>query len=128
MVGIKLLNLPDKTCPNQPKRLTDPTEVELAILQQHARHFNEARGTLFTMPLLSTLLGPSGTSEAADKIINGDIYYDDINTSDCAKRLFQQLKRKSTVKEIDYKGSPEYLSRDTANGRNKLLQRCLEFI
>jgi hypothetical protein len=71
------------------RRISDPEEVENALIERNIKHFSQAKGTPFTTTEVIEIFGIDGNSEATDDLINGKIP----NISHLPERV-QQILRK----------------------------------
>jgi hypothetical protein len=72
-------------------RIQQPNELQEVLYHRNRIHFDQANGTPFTRPPLSTLLIFNGVSEFGDRILNGDQLTCQLSAS--ATAILSELRR-----------------------------------
>ena len=78
------------------QKMTSKTDIEQAILDEHARRFTQASDTPFLLEPLYSLIGPLGVSEACDQILQGT-FAPPPGTDPYSARLIQALRSCDSV-------------------------------
>ena len=103
--GIQSLLVPTGEVDNegQPtyERLVDQQQIEQRLLERNRQHFAQAKGTPFTTSPLYSLFGWHGTGKYADKVLNGKLDIDALDTTQATKSILRRLKRDENQQEID---------------------------
>jgi hypothetical protein len=68
--GLISIDVPDEANPGTMRTIAEPAEMVCRILTRNIQHFAQAQGTPFTETELQEIFGYSGTTEAAQALIN----------------------------------------------------------
>ena len=97
--GISMIKVPvDPTAdPKDPnttfQAIVDPVEVERHILERNRIHFRQAKDTPLANSLISDMIGFSGTSSVADRLLKGTIDVRALTDDRCARGILRSCKR-----------------------------------
>jgi len=86
--------------------VTDQDEIVRLLLPRNQPHFNQAKGTPFTIAPLSTLLGWSGTTPIAHQVLEGSIDPRMLTSDEVAQAILTLLKAHQHV-EIQHEIQPK---------------------
>ena len=74
------------------RRIDNVDEINQHLTAYNRRHFQQAHGTPFTIPPLSTLLGHNGLTTTGDTILNGT--FDSSDFDPLMQRLLNSIQRR----------------------------------
>jgi Reverse transcriptase (RNA-dependent DNA polymerase) len=84
------------------KTISDPLIIEEKLLARNTAHFGQAQGTLFTTNRLQSLFGYGGTTEAANRLLKGNLSPSSYQpTTRGGTTLLNILGNKSNLPPID---------------------------
>ena len=81
----------DPQNPGKSKMLYDQTEIEDAIMEENKSKFMQNYDTPFLSEPLSSIIGPTGLSEAADEILRGTFIPPE-NTDEDTKEVIRHMR------------------------------------
>ncbi len=95
--GLSHVRIPTNNPPEQPQweAIYDPSAMEELVLNQHRKHFSQARGTVFTQEPLRSLINEDCTSEYAQQILAGTAPIEHLPVDEHTKALLRHLKSKT---------------------------------
>jgi restriction endonuclease Mrr len=94
--------------------IQDPEAIFASIIRNNISHFSQADATEPTREPIKSILGPFGTSETCDEILNGTFCIEEVDCSNAAKAILRQLKQSSMTQIND-----TILSTDLQHGYRK---------
>jgi hypothetical protein len=74
------------------KSIVDPVEIEKQILQRNRNHFSQASCTPMAQPVVTDLLGFSGTTSTADLLLKGTIDVHSVTTDTYGQDILRFCK------------------------------------
>jgi len=100
--GISHVKIPTNAAPDEEQweSIYDPVRIEQLVLQQHTKHFSQAKGTVFTQAPLRDLINDDCTSEFAQQILQGTADIDNLPVNEYTKALLTNLKTKVGPSEV----------------------------
>ena len=81
--------------------LTEPREIEKALICRNRLHFGQASGTFPTVPPFSAQINWAASTPCADAILEGHIPFEEDTIGDTERDLLQQFRASSVLDSID---------------------------
>ena len=94
-------NIPKTLPSNQWHTITDNHEIEECLIKRNVEHLNQAQGTPYTIPPLSTLLGDDSFTSFGQDILNGTANLDNLPLTNIQKAFFNNLQKQSSINTIN---------------------------
>jgi hypothetical protein len=82
------------------QRIFDQNEITSKLMEHFQNHFQQAKGSPFTVPPLSDTIGWNGTNDFCQSLLKGDIDTSGINVDEATEAILKAIRKDEDTEEI----------------------------